>query len=242
MIASLVDVELRKLRGSLAPTLLLIAPALPGVLVALSFALAKEPPPWGYLFNRFAMPMWAMFLLPMSVALFTVVLAQIEYRSHAWDHLLALPIVRWQLFVAKAAVALMAVIQMTVLAMLFTGVGGLVGAALTGHYPPGDIAFGGLCYRIVLFLAASTLTVAVQLWVSLRFRNLLVPLTVGLMGTLVALSVAITGIDRATWFPWVLPLKVLSDPHAEPLAISGVISGLAMLALMVIDLSRRSFR
>jgi hypothetical protein len=242
LIASLVDVEIRKLRGSLALPMALLASALPGLLVALSLTVARDPPPWDYLFQRFAIPMWGVFLFPMSVALLTVVVAQLEYRSHAWDHVLALPIVRWQLFVSKGVVALAAAVGMTILAMLFTGLGGLVGGALSGHFPEGGLNLSALSNKIALFLAGSILLVVLQLWASLRFRNFIVPLTVGIIGTLVGLSVFMTGVDRATWFPWVLPIKVLSAARPEALALAGFAGGVGAFAVMVLDLSRRYFR
>jgi ABC-2 type transport system permease protein len=220
----------------------ILSAALPGLLVALSLTVAKEPPPWDYLFQRFALPMWAVFLFPMSIALLTAAVAQIEYRSHAWDHLFALPIPRPRLFAAKTIVVVTAAIGMTLLAMLLTALGGVVGGALTGHFPQGEIAISTLAYKIALFLTGSTLALALQLWVSLRFRNFVVPLAIGVIGTLVGLSVFVTGIDRATWFPWVLPLKLLSAPQPLPLALLGLLAGLLVVTLMIADLSHRCFR
>ena len=72
--------------------------------------------------------------------------------------------------------------------------------------------------------------------------SFVVPLAVGIGGTLVALAVSMTGSDEADWFPWVLPFKVLTDPDPAPFALVGAIGGAIALAAMVLDLSRRSFR
>ncbi len=239
---ALLRAETRKLGGSLALLLAVLAPALPGLLTALSLLSARRSANWDGLFTSFVLPIWALFLMPMVVAAFATLVAQIEYRARGWDHLLALPVARWQVFLAKAAVVVAATVAMTGLVLIFTWVGGVVGGALSRHPPTGGLAWDRIGRSALLMLASSATLVVLQLWVALRFSSFVVPLGVGIGGTLVALAVSMTGTDQAGWFPWVLPFKVLTVPDGAPFALTGGLGGLVLLGLMIADLSRRSFR
>ena len=235
---ALLRVEIRKLGGSLALLLAVAAPALPGALAALALVSTRKSPQWESTLTGFVLPLWALFLMPMVVAAFTTLVA---HRVRGWDHLLALPIPRARVFAAKAIVVLAATVGMTLLALVSTWIGASVGGAIGGHAPLGNIPWGKLARLVPMLLAASVALVAIQLWVALRFASFVVPLAVGIGGTLVALAVAMTRTVQADWFPWVLPLKVLTAPDPMPFAIAGGVGGLVVLALMIADLSRRDF-
>lgn len=239
---ALLHAELRKLGGSLALLLAVLGPALPGVLAALAIATARRSTSWGSILTQFVLPIWALFLLPMIVAAFTTLVAQIEYRGRAWDHLLALPIARWRIFAAKALVVLGVTAAMTLLVVLFALLGAALGGTLSGRAPTGTVPMGRLGMMVAELLAAATFLSALQLWVALRYGNFVVPLAVGIAGTLVALAVAMTGTGQADWFPWVLPFRTLTAPDPMPLAVMGALGGAAVLMVMIVDLSRRSFR
>lgn len=241
MIAML-QVELRKLDGSLALLLAVLAPALPGLLAALSIISTDRAPQWESILTSFVLPIWSLFLLPMVVAAFTTLIGQIEYRARGWDHLLALPIARWQLFLAKAIVVLAASATMTLLVLFFAWIGASIGGAISGHAPLGALPWAKLARTVPLLLAGTTMLVVIQLWAALRFASFVTPLVVGIGGTLVAMAVAMTRTDQAAWFPWVLPLKILSVSDPIPFALFGGLGGLVLLAIMVTDLSRHSFR
>lgn len=236
------DVELRKLRGSLALLLAVVAPALPGLLAALSIASNDRTSQWSSVFTQFVLPIWCLFLAPMVVAAFTALVGQIEYRARGWDHQRSLPVAPWRLPLAKAIVVLAAFVAMTVLVLAFTWVGASIGGALGGHPPAGAFPWARLARTVPLVLAGSTMLVVIQLWPALRFPSFVVPLVVGIGGTLVAMAVAMTRTDQADWFPWVLPFRILSAPDPVPFAILGSVGGVLLLAAMVFDLSRHSFR
>lgn len=239
---ALLRAEWRKLGGSLALLFALLAPALPGLLAALAMATNRRAPSWGSIVGQFALPLWTLFLLPMCLAAFTTLVAQIEYRGRGWDHLLALPIARWRVFAAKALVVLAAAGLMTVLMLFFVVAGAALGGAISGRMPVGALLWGAWSIRLGKVFAAGLLMAALQLWVALRFANFVVPLAVGIGGTLVALAVAITRTGQADWFPWVLPFRVAIAPDPLPAVLIGASGGALVLVVMVIDLSRRSFR
>ena len=233
--------ELAKLSGSLALLLALVAPALPGILAALSIATGEGAPVWEDVFKGFILPIWCLFLMPMVVAAFTTLVAQIEYRARGWDHLLGLPIPRLRIFAVKALIVWMASAIITLLVLLFTIIGAALGGAVGGHMPSGSVPWLMLGKSIVLILMASTFMIFAQLWVALRFSNFVIPLAIGIGGTLVAIAVAMTGTDQADWFAWVLPFKTLTATNSTSIALMGAGSGLLLALLMIVDLSRRSF-
>lgn len=239
---TLIATELRKLGGSLALVLALLAPALPGALVGLALLTSRRASAWNSVFTQFALPIWVLFLAPMALAAFATLVGQIEHRSRGWDHLLALPVARWQVFAAKTAVVLAAVVAMAALMVAFVLLGAATAGALGGFRPTGTVPWAMLGERVPLLLAGSGLMVAVQLWAGLRFANFVVPLALGIGGTMVALAVAMTGTAQADYFPWVLPLRVLRAPDPVPLALIGGVGGLVVLAMMIADLSRRGVR
>lgn len=241
MIAAL-DVELRKLRGSLALLLAVVAPALPGLLAALSIASTDRTSQWASVYTQFIMPIWCLFLAPMVVAAFTALIGQIEYRARGWDHQRSLPIATWRLPLAKALIALTAFAAMTALVLAFAWIGASIGGALGGHPPAGAFPWTRLARTVPLVLAGSTMLVVIQLWSALRFPSFVIPLVVGIGGTLVSMAVAMTRTDQADWFPWVLPFRILSAPDPVPYATFGLIGGFVLLGAMVFDLSRHSFR
>lgn len=239
---SLIRMEIRKLNGSLALLLAVVAPAFPALLVALSVATTDRASRWSAIFDSFMLPLWALFMMPMVVAAFTTLVAQIEYQARGWDYLLSLPIHRWKIFLAKAVVVLLAMVTMTLLSLIFTWLGALLGGLVGGHPPTGAIPFEKLANVTALLTASALLFVAMQTWVALRFSSFVVSLAFGIGGTMVALAVAMTGTKQADWFPWVLPMKVLSTPDPIKFALVGGLGGLLVLAIMVVDLSRRNFR
>lgn len=217
-------------------------PGLLGILVLLAVATAHKAPAWNSIITGFVFPLWALFLLPMAVAAFTTLIAQIEYKGRCWDHILALPIGRWRFLTAKAIVSVTAVMIMMALVMLCAVAGGLIGGTITGRMPAGSIPWQTMSDAVLVLTVSVMLLLALQLWVALRSANFVIPLAFGIAGTLVSLGAAMTRTDKADWFPWVLPSKALAGADStQPLLIGGI-GGAVVFVLMVLDLQRRAFK
>ena len=238
---ALVFTELQKLRGSLALLVAVAAPALPGLLVMLALLSNDHAASWTDTY-RFALPLWALFLAPMVIAAFTALTAQIEHRGHGWGYLLTLPIPRWRIFAAKIVVTFAAVAVMTLLVLGFASLGTLLGGMLGPGAPEEAFPWAKLMEQGALMTASMATLVAIQLWVALRFANFVVPLVVGIGGTLVALAVMITRTQQAGWFPWVLPFNTLVTSTPERYAVAGLMIGMFILGAMVPVLARHQFR
>ena len=238
---ALVRAELAKLNGSLALLFMLAVPALTASLALLAIITNGSASSWTNILGGFVLPLWIMFIYPMATATFATLTAQVEYRARAWDHVLALPFARWQVFAAKWIVVQAALAVMTVL--VFAYAYGFVFAAglLIDRMPLGDPAFSKVANGSLRLLGAGMLFSTLQLWVALRFANFVIPLAVGIGGTLVAMAVVVTGTTQADWFPWVLPLGAAKEGW-ETWVIAGLAGGGLALLAMLADLSRRALR
>jgi hypothetical protein len=231
-------VEVRKLKGSLVALLCLAAPTLVAGLLAL--ILLKRPNlDWKEVLEG-STGLWAFFMLPMSIAALSALLAHIEHGPRAWDHMLALPVRRWRLFAAKGTVLMGLVAAMSVLlAVEIPGVIALLQTFAPSRAPSGPFPWAGEVRLLAQMWGASAFMAMVQLWVALRFRSFVAPLTLGLAGAFVA--VAASGAKEGVYLPFLMPLNIIAGTaanHALALQL-GLAGGVAAFALMLLHLSGR---
>ena len=119
---------------------------------------ADRPSPWPVFATNVA-ALWAFFMLPMTVTALTVLVAQLEHGPKFWNHLLALPIARWRLYAAKAAVVALLTGATSASLLLLIPAAGYVaealasGTQLTGSFDP--VASARFAWQDVRRLAAS---------------------------------------------------------------------------------------
>ena len=238
----LAEVEFRKLRGSLVLLLITLPPLLPGLLIAIAIASYDGPPRWAQLLDQLTLPLWAMFLNPTLLATLATLMGDVEYRNNGWDFTLTQPHSRWRIFLAKLIVIVPLHAVMLAIAVGFAIImGGAVGS-ITGKLPTGDLTLHEYALFVVRMAAGSFGILALQLWVALRWRNFLLPLSLGIGGTLVTLAVLMTGTSDADWFPWIVALRSSMGEGATEFAWTGLAMGVVVAALMLVDLQRRTFR
>jgi len=231
--------ELMKLRRSLALLLCAAAPSMVAVLSMVVLMDREQPSDWA-MFSTNISALWSFFMLPMTVTALTVLVAQIEHGPRFWNHLLALPVARWQIFAAKVAAVIMLVAAMTLgLILLVPLVGTAAEALASGTQLTGSYDMTAHAKLLGTMFMGSLLLIAIQLWTALRFRSFVPPLVIGIGGTFVA--VAATGSRQGAFFPWLIPTNALaSDPARADLAIAiGFWGGIALALAMLVDLSRR---
>ena len=122
------------------------------------------------------------FFIPMFIVLITSLIMQIEHKSLGLKHLFSLPIPKWSVYFGKLTIVIFAIIITYVyyyIAILFTG-------TLLGVIHP-DLAFLNfqpehLKFIKILFTSfiASLGIIGIQLWLSFRFNNFIVPLGFGM--------------------------------------------------------------
>lgn len=228
--------EFLKLRRSLALLLVLTAPLFVAIICVLIGLHGDQPMP----LERYSMTgaaFWAFAMMPMSVTALSVLMAQMEHGPRTWDHFLALPGARRWLFPAKALTMLVLVAAMTVWLYVLL----LSGAWFVEQLHPvsGLLDAAELRLTLMKMSAAGLLMCVIQLWTALRFRSFVPPLVLGISGTFI--SVAAASAREGAYFPWLMPLHVLSSEAAmQQMALwIGALGGLVAMAAMLADLSRR---
>lgn len=228
--------EFLKLRRSLALLLVTTAPLFVMVICVLIGLHDDKPMP----VDRYSMTgaaFWAFAMLPMSVTALSVLMAQMEHGPKTWDHFLALPGARRWLFPAKTLTMLFLVVAMTVWLYVLL----LLGAWFVGlvHPVTGTLDTAALRLTLSKMAAASVLMCVIQMWTALRFRSFVPPLVLGIVGTFVAVAAA--SAREGAYFPWLMPLHILSTEAAmQQMALwIGAFGGLVAMMVMLTDLSRR---
>jgi ABC-2 type transport system permease protein len=231
-------VELRKLKGSLVVVLCLAAPSLVAGLLIL--ILMRRPNlDWKEVMEG-STGLWSFFMLPMTIAAISALLAHIEHGPRTWDHMLALPVPRWRLFAAKGVVLMLLIAAMSlVLAVEIPAAIAVLQHIAPAKAPAGPFPWVTEGRLLAQMWGASLFMAMIQLWVALRFRSFVAPLTLGLGGTFVA--VAASGAREGVFLPWLMPLNILAGDAANHLLALqlGLAGGAATFLLMLLHLSRR---
>lgn len=234
MIRRLVAADMLKLRRTMALVLIFLGPVGVVALQAVNFSLR-----YNYLTELYADDLWqglldntavlASMAFLLGATLVASLMAGYEHRTNAWKQLLALPVSRFQVFVSKAIVCtILLVVSSTLLTGgvyllgLLLGFGGqapLLGIVETGFYP----LLGGFAI------------VTLQLWLSVVFKNQAIPLTVGIVGTMIGMF-AFRLPDWVLW-KWVIMGAGAESVHTSML--SGVLYGLLLILIGAIHFSRR---
>jgi len=235
--------EFAKLRRSLALLLCVAAPLFVSVLMAVIFnRQGGKDLAWSmYLTGNAAT--WGFFMLPMSVTALTVLIAHMEHGPRFWNHLLALPVPRASVLLAKLVVTLLLCAAMTLALGLLAPLTGLVADAVTpGRSLAGSPDVRALAGLLTRMFVSAWFLIALQLWAALRWRSFVPPMVLGIGGTFVA--VAATGSDLGPYFPWLIPTNALarSGDAATTALIVGVLGGAVCSVLMVVDTQRRLLR
>lgn len=238
----LLAAEALKLRRSLVLLLTVAAPLCVIAFAAIALATRPADVKWERYLDE-GLAMWSFFMLPMSVTALTILLAQLEHGSKMWNHLFALPVRRWSLFLTKFAVAVALVIAMQILVYVgLYAVGFAVGRAIPAQHLSGDRQYDDMAWGMARMVVGALPMIAIQLWIALASRGFVLPLIVGILGTFFALVVTASGVT--VYLPWLLQIWALLWPKPAGVAALwvGAIGGMAALIVMLAHLSVREPR
>ena len=242
--------ETLKLKGTLAAWTCVIAPATVVVLYVLQLTFTRIPA--GYVadpakawngFSQSVLALWLFLMLPLLVTLQAALLAGLEHADRHWKHLLALPVPRGMHFLAKLLVLAGMVLASFAVLVVLLPLGGLALMQLKpafGLAGSPDVAW--LLRSAGIAFAASLLIVAIHAWVSIRWRSFTVAVSIG-MGATVAGFLIGQSARFGHWYPWSMPMQVLAGKgeHAMWVVTAGLVGGLAVALLGLVDFRRREF-
>jgi lantibiotic transport system permease protein len=239
--------EMLKLKRTLALRLAILAPLaivllVFGIYMQRGNRMAGPNPLTG--FAQLILTIWSIIVFPLYAALAAALLASIEHQTESWKHLLALPVPRRTIFVAKwlTGLALLLVSSLVI----------VIGVCATAEFLRlAKHAWSAAPLPAVMILrgnalsfCAAGLLFSIQMWISLRSRSFLP----GIVVAVIALAIMFISVPRGaayfgSLFPWSLPAMAMApvNPY-RPLAVGlGLAGGFIVGVMACWDLSRREF-
>ncbi|CAN5138284.1 ABC transporter permease [soil metagenome] len=246
-------VEVLKLKRSLVLPLALAAPLITASLFYLIFnrmgtgvgRMGAAPMPWT-LYADLPLRLWSFFMLPMAITGLVIITSQVEHGPKAWNYILSLPTARWRIFLAKAIIVLGLTALMSVVLYLLLPLSGWIRGF--NHKPMiGTFDWQAVGLTVARIYGAGVLLAVIQIWASLRFRNVAAALAVGIGGGVVSIAALFAAMiggggepGAAVYFPWLMPTFARGIDAASHQALGlGLGVGLVALVAMIVDLSRR---
>ncbi|MCF6194777.1 MAG: ABC transporter permease [Kangiellaceae bacterium] len=185
MILRLIQIELIKTKRSLALLMMVLSP-LVVVLVNILIFIKSDggmiaDRGWSlYWLQNYSM--WAYFMMPLYIALITALLNGIDHNSCGWRYMMSLPLKQSHLFIAKFILAWI-YIQGANIILFISVLMTIVTFDLFGYVGQDLLSFStsiSLLYASVASLAI----IAIQHIVSWRWKNIVVPLGLGVIATM----------------------------------------------------------
>lgn len=233
--------ELLKLRRTLAFRVVFVLPLLVALLQFFALWRARK---FGADFKLWEtlptnmLSIWAVFMMPLLITLETALLNGIEHGDRQWKHILALPVPRHAVYLAKLVVAQALVAASTLFLCVLTALAGLAIMQLRSELArSGPVPFGWLAKHAALVWLAAWLIIAIHTWVSVRWSGFVVALGVGIGGTFFALFAASASVGK--YYPWLLPMNVFSAERFTTALALGVAGGAVATLLGCLEFVRR---
>ncbi|MEI5908501.1 ABC transporter permease [Bacillus spongiae] len=145
---------------------------------------------------------YALLFLPLITGVLASVICRYEHQAGGWKQLLAMPVTRGKVFVAKFVLVMILVLTIQ---LLYLGAVYAVGMLKGFTTPfPVDIVwksiFGGWVATFPL--------VALQLWMSILFKSFAAPFTVNVVFTLPTI-LAVNSEKVGPYYPWAQPFSMM---------------------------------
>jgi ABC-2 type transport system permease protein len=244
--------ELLKLKRTLAFRIIFVLPFFIALLQFFVIWRTKKIPAdfnlWqGHVNNSFQI--WAIFMLPLLIALETALLNGIEHADKQWKHLFALPVPRHSIYFSKFIVAQGLILASTLVLALLTVI---VGVAATYLRPElagspslhsgcvaslGSVPLFWIAKLALQVWLAAWLIIAIQTWISMRWAGFPIALGAGIAGTFFALFAASAAIGK--YYPWLLPMNLFLDGRFTSALVLGIGGGLLAALLGCLEFIRR---
>jgi hypothetical protein len=134
------------------------------------------------------------FFFPFFLVIIIGYYCNIEHKSNTWKHLLTQPVPKLSLFMGKLSMIFLLVL----LTYAFTIILGYLSTAVLHflrpekfHFNDGYISFMEINKPLLKVYLSGFMIIAVQYWLSLRFRNLIVPFILGIGFIILPIAVLI---------------------------------------------------
>ncbi|KOS63179.1 ABC transporter permease [Lysinibacillus agricola] len=202
---SILSAEWFKLRKSKMVPIILAGPII-GLFIGLTSNFESKMQ--GFEVNNWYTPLFSMNLtyallfLPLIAGVFASLICRYEHQSGGWKQLLALPVTRGRVFVAKYALIMLLVLAMQLLYLCSIFAVGMI----KGYTDPFPME---IVWKSIIGGWVATLPlVALQLWMSIMFKSFAAPFAVNVIFTLP--SILIINSERfGPYYPWAQPFSMM---------------------------------
>lgn len=231
MYKSLLKSEFLKLKRKWVWFLIIIAPIGVIALQSINFNLRYD-----FLIEKYKNDLWGGLLLNihslslpvilLGITIITSIIAHLEHSSTSWKHLLILPIEKRKVFIAKFILSfslLLISCSILFIGSIFLGIGLEFGYSI----PWLEVI------KISFFPYFSALPIlALQLWLSIVYKNQGITLIVGVFGTVLAMFSE----SLPNWIIWKLP-SLASQSNTSTLL--GATVGILLICIATLDFVKR---
>lgn len=145
---------------------------------------------------------YALLFLPLITGILASMICRYEHQEGGWKQLLALPVTRGKVFIAKYILVLLLVL---VIQLLYLGAIYTVGM-IKGYTDPFPLAIVWKC--ILGGWIATFPLVALQLWLSVMWKSFAAPFAVNVIFTLPSI-LAINSEKLGPYYPWAQPFSMM---------------------------------
>lgn len=158
----------------------------------------------------------AFMMLPLFIIILATILNFMEHRSGTWTMLMGLPASRTHIYLSKLVFGLILFLAAHLIFIFGIFFSGLLMGILRPEYV---MTVSGFPFRTVFILATKTFfsilaLFAFHLWISLRFKNFIIPLTIGILG-FVLTSILSPAFPYQWLNPYAYPVCYMPDFHGS---------------------------
>ncbi len=201
--------------------------------------------PWGRLFNLSFQMLSG--LVPMFIILLSTLIIQIEYRNNTWKQVFATPQSVASIFFSKFITIHLMIVCCFLLFNVFLILAGVFGNLLDAKltFLHRSIDWEMVLRRNIKTYVSILGISAIQFWLSLRFKNFIVPIGIGLalvIGAIIALNLQWKHIYK---YPFAFPMltfdfsQKLNRPYLENHELNSIGYFIAFVVLGFFDLKWR---
>ncbi len=182
--------EWLKTKKTIASTLTLIGGFFIPLIFLLGFLMRRES------INDYSVDIWEThiiklwenmgpLLLPLSIILISSLISQLEYRNNTWKQLHTTPQTYTTIFFAKFSVIMLMIIKLFIFFIIGTFVSAIIPSLLiTEHLPNQTFPITFFIKENIKVFVACLPIIALQYFISLQFKNFIVPIGIGILGLL----------------------------------------------------------
>ncbi|WP_286850803.1 MULTISPECIES: ABC transporter permease [Sphingobacterium] len=152
---------------------------------------------------------------PFFVVLLICLFLNIEHKSNTWKHIFTLPISKGTIYFNKLITLLIFIVFFYMLYVPFwVGCGFFVGiikpALQLTKNTPDYVSMINLCFHSFI---ASLGIVGIHFWLSLRFKNMIIPIAIAVLGGIIWVALYQGRAEQITYFPYAYNYSTINPPH-----------------------------